>query len=242
MDVRTPLIRNKTRADLAAALVAFCLAGSPASAADNVYKSVDEEGNVAYQDQRAAGRGGNPELSTEAVNADPASDPSEVDVILYSVETCAACDLMRQLLRELDISFSERRVDEDAAARSRVEELTGTLSVPVLTIGREVVTEYNKDLILTELDKAGLYDKATASVGNGQARGNRGLTREELEQMTPEERQQAARDEALQGIDNDLFDEDEGFLINEDIFPDTRGTVSSRGGRDADGKDDRARN
>lgn len=225
-------LHERARTALVAALAACFLAGaSIAMGEDKLYKWVDEDGNVTYQDQPPPDDSGQLEtLSEDLGGSDSAAVPPDVSVVLYSIEVCDACDLVRKVLEDHGVPFEEKNADDNAEIQAEIREVAGTLSVPVLVIGGEVLTGYNKQMILSELEQAG-FTGQTAE--DGQPGQSRQVTREELEQMTPEERQQAAEEAALRGEDNDLFDEDEGFLLEEDIFSDDEsGGGSGRGGDD----------
>jgi len=151
----------------------------------------------------------------------------DIALTLYSKKQCDACDRVRELLNERGLPFTEKNAGTDAEVQVELKELAGVLAVPVLAIGDRVLTGYNRDLILSELDAAGISMSPagapaqahpnTQSTGSGDQ-----LTREDLEGVTPAEITNAARDSTLRGKDKNLFEEDEGFLPNEDIFPDSR--------------------
>lgn len=202
------------------------LAAGPVAGEDELYKWVDEDGNVTYQDRPPPDESGQVQTFEQSSSQSPegAAFP-DVAVTLYSIEECDACDLVRKLLNERGLPFTEKDADNDAEIQAELKEAAGTLSVPVLVIGDEALTGYNKALILNELEEAGFPTTPGAAVQartqpEGGSSGSGQLSREDLEGMTPEEIEQAARDAALRGEDNDLFDEDEGFLPNEDIFND----------------------
>lgn len=206
---------------LAAAL--SILLTSPAAGQDNkLYKWVDEDGNVTYQDQPPPDEPG--EVETFAGEGDTAAAEAapDVDVVLYAIDECGACDLLRNLLRERGVPFQEKNVQDDPALQAELKEVAGALKVPVLTIGDEVFKGYNKELVLNELDEAGFATSMAASApADPQQEDQSSLSREDLEGMTPAEVEQAARDAASRGEDNDLFEEDEGYAtLNEDIFSD----------------------
>lgn len=213
-----------------AAMAATLLAAGSAAGEDKLYKWVDEDGNVTYQDRPPPDESGKVQAFDQVLGgADSegrrAAFP-DVDVTLYSIEVCDACDLVRKLLNERGLPFTEKNADNDVEVQEELKEVSGALSVPALAIGDEVLTGFNRDLILRVLKDAGFptTDNAQAQPSSeGASSGAGPLTREDLEGMTPEEIEQAARDAALRGENNDLFDEDEGFLLNEDIFGDSGG-------------------
>jgi glutaredoxin len=212
-----------------AALLASLPVVSGAAEDGKLYKWVDENGNVTYQDRPPPEDGGQVQTlsSTPAAESATTAQQPDVDVVLYAIEVCEACDLVRDLLRERRIPFEEKNAEGDVEVQSELREVAGALSVPILMIGEQVLRGYNRDLILNELEEAGFSISVQPAQAQQPASGsNRGLTREDLEGMTPEEISQAAEDAALRGEDNDLFEEDEGFAtLNEDALndDDTRG-------------------
>lgn len=193
------------------------LAANPATSDEKLYKWVDENGNVTYQDQPPPGDPGQVETLTEqTVATTPESTPPDVDVVLYSIKVCDVCDLVRTLLQERGVPFDEKNADGDPEVQAELKEVSGVLSVPILVIGEMVLKGYNRDLILNELEEAGFSIAVKTPEEREQPLP---LTAEDLQSMTPEEIEQAARDAAARGEDNDLFEEDAGFAtLNEDIF------------------------
>lgn len=211
---------------LYAAVSVTLLAAGSVAGEDKMYKWVDEDGNVTYQDRPPPDESGQVQTFQQPSSQSPEGTAfPDVAVTLYSIEQCDACDLVRKLLNERGMPFTEKDADNDAEIQAELKEAAGKLSVPVLVIGDEALTGYNKELILNELEEAGFPTTPGAAAQartqpEGGSSGSGQLSREDLEGMTPEEIEQAARDAALRGEDNDLFDEDEGFLPNEDIFND----------------------
>lgn len=209
-------------------MTAMMLAAGTAAAQDKLYKWVDENGNVTYQDRPPPDEAGQVQAQTlPQAGSEPAGNAAfpDVQLTLYSIEACDACDLVRNLLDERGLPYTEKDAEDDAEVQAELKEVAGVMSVPVLVIGDDPLTGYNRELILNELEEAGFPTEPGAPVaaGSGTEGGSADspLTRADLEGMTPEEIEQAARDAALRGENNDLFDEDEGFLPNEDIFSDT---------------------
>lgn len=216
-------VRNQTRRLLCAAAV-VALAASSAASAEKLYKWIDENGNVTYQDEPPPTDSGQVQTMVErGAQPAPAAATPDVAVVLYSIKACDACDLVRNLLQQYGIPFEEKNAEGDVEVQAEVKKLSGVLSVPVLAIGDQALTGYNKELILNELGEAGFSTSLQASAEpSGEepaANSRKPVTREDLEGMTPDERQQAARDSVARGEDNDIFDEDNGFTLNEDVFP-----------------------
>lgn len=204
------------------------LAAPAAMSAEKLYKWVDENGNVTYQDEPPPTDTGQVETLVEPGRQPaPTAAVPDVSVVLYSIKACDACDLVRNLLQERQVPFEEKGAEGDADVQAELKKVSGVLSVPVLTIGDQVLTGYNKDLILNELGEAGFSTTVQAAAEPASAGSQKPLTREDLQGMTPDERQQAARDSVARGEDNDIFDEDNGFTLNEDAFPNDSGGSGS---------------
>lgn len=207
-------------------MTAMLLAAGPAAGQDKLYKWVDEDGNVTYQDRPPPGESGQVQTFQQA--AAPSGDPSgagaafpDVDLTLYSIKVCDTCDLVRKLLDERGLPYTEKDAERDVEVQTELKEVAGVLSVPVLVIGGEAFTGYNKDLILNELDEAGFPTTPGAPAQSEENASNSQPAGEQPGGMTPEEIEQAARDAGLGGEDNDLFEEDEELLPDEDIFSGT---------------------
>lgn len=229
--VTSRLSGNRAR-QLLFALLTVTLCATTTTADDKLYKWVDEDGNVTYQDQPPADGTGDTESVDDGESA-PAAGLPDVAIVLYSSGDCAECDSVRQLLLSRGIPFTEKLIDGDPALEAELRDLAGVRSVPALAIGDDVILGHNEELILTRLGEVGFPAALLKAPGMrtdaAPPEGSQHLTREDLEQMTPEEIQQAARDAALRGEDNDLFEEDEGFLtLNKDVFPDS-GPSGKRG-------------
>ncbi len=76
-------------------------------------------------------------------------------IVFYSVPQCDACDMMRQLLQGRGFPFEEKNVSEDAVNQQALKDATGTLTVPAVTIGAEVVSGYSRSALDLALKQAG---------------------------------------------------------------------------------------
>ncbi|MGQ9617260.1 MAG: glutaredoxin family protein [Spirochaetota bacterium] len=65
-------------------------------------------------------------------------------VILFSSSSCPWCSRAKNYLREKGVSVKEIRVDKDPDAAKDLVKMTGQMSVPVLLIGRAIVTGFDK--------------------------------------------------------------------------------------------------
>ncbi len=76
-------------------------------------------------------------------------------VTLYVVPSCDACDLVRNQLRERGVPFSLHDVSSDQAAQEAVQKLTKSTTVPILVIGSQVLTGYDRVALGQQLNEAG---------------------------------------------------------------------------------------
>ena len=152
------------------AVIAAVLLG-PAAQAVTIVQCKDAEGNVTYQKNCPPGT---EVVETRKIYTGPKDSGPDLEtlkenkpVVFYSVETCDACDLVRNYLNTRGIPFSEKAIGDDAELQEELIAKTGELSVPVVTIGEEVVEGYNKPVLKDKLDAAG-YPDQTAQPEDGE--------------------------------------------------------------------------
>jgi len=153
----------------AGACAALLLAGA---AQAQMYRHVGPDGRVTYSDQppvagahavgasaAASGAGGNAALPYQL-----GQTAQSYPVTLYTASDCAACDAGRSLLVDRGIPFSEKTVESsgDIAALQR---LSGSNSLPLLTIGQQRLSGYSDQAWSQYLDAAG-YPKTSQLPGS----------------------------------------------------------------------------
>ncbi len=74
-------------------------------------------------------------------------------IILYTTPTCAFCPLVKKFLEEKGVEYEEIDVSEDEKARQEMIEKSGQMSVPVVIIGDDVITGFDKKKIEESLNK-----------------------------------------------------------------------------------------
>ena len=134
-----------------------------AAGAQDMYKWVDGQGNVTYQDQPPPGQEDSAAPFAEdaevaaALAAEKArgENRSSVPVTLYSIPVCDACDLVRMFLDKNGVPYTEKDADKDLTAKQEMKKLSGQLSVPMLVVGDNVVHGYSTTAIETQLVNAG---------------------------------------------------------------------------------------
>lgn len=142
-------------------LATTVLAALPALAQ---FKVVGPDGRITYTDRPPVGdtakvaafrAGGSGEVATNAsLPQDLRQVASRYPVTLYTAADCAPCDAGRQLLAQRGIPYVEKRAasDEDHHALVRI---TGGNTIPVLTVGSQVLRGHNPNEWANYLDAAG---------------------------------------------------------------------------------------
>ena len=211
---------NRFALFLAGIFLAVATAG-----AQDMYKWVDEQGNVTYQDQPPPGQedsaapfAEDSEFAAElAAEKTRRSITSSVPVTLYSVPVCDACDMVRLLLERNGVPYTEMDAGEDAAAQKEIKALTGQLSVPVLTVGDTVVSGYSSTGIEAQLVDAGYTLGGEAAPGQEGQSAESSLSEEEVaEQATAAAAKLTADLDELTSETSLLDDQDAADEIPED--------------------------
>lgn len=149
-------------------VLAAALAAAPAYAG-KLYKWVDEQGNISYQDRPPpAGVGKVEEKNLREGRGGVSGSPAAAEaaakspVTLYMVPKCSPCDMARTYLKKRGVPFSEINVSEkNPQAQQEMVKKLGELSVPTITVGGKVMQGYVESLLAGELDQAG-YPKPEA--------------------------------------------------------------------------------
>lgn len=129
----------------------------------SLYKWVDADGNVTYQDS--------PPPSSVEFEEQSYVDPDaqiQEDLILsmdqaaeqfpisfYSVPDCDTCDLIRLYLQNHAIPFAEKDIDKNVVLQRELQLKIGQLKVPTLIIGDDIIDGYSKREIKRLLEEKG---------------------------------------------------------------------------------------
>jgi glutaredoxin len=145
-------------------IASLCALLAAPAHAGKLYKWIDKEGNVSYQDRPPPPESGRVEEKTlrGATTAPAPEGPKRPPVVLYVVPDCSSCDLMRAVLQRRKIAFDEKNVESNAEMQTELKKKTGGLSVPAVTVGDKVVKGYSEAALEGELDAAG-YEKTGAA-------------------------------------------------------------------------------
>ncbi|MCZ6733530.1 MAG: glutaredoxin family protein [Gammaproteobacteria bacterium] len=128
-----------------------------------LYKWVDEDGNVTYNDRPPPEPGYRVEQKDFKLGGETAAKSNsaagraaeESPVVLYTAPKCTACDMARAYLDKRKIPFTDKNVSGDAEAIKELQEKTGALTVPTIMVGSKVMKGYMESLLEGELDAAG---------------------------------------------------------------------------------------
>ena len=148
---------------LASSLILFvsCLVSTQVYAV-KILECVDEAGNKTFQDRCPPGTTQAGEKKFYTGKEPTASENKSVAVTFYSIPECDACDLVRNLLDKYGASITEKNVKTDVGLQKELQEKTGaqgTLSVPTVIIGDQVIIGYKKQDIINSLETTGLEDQ-----------------------------------------------------------------------------------
>ena len=158
------ILRKKTAAAvlLSGILTALCM---PASVfAVTMYKWVDGDGNISYQDQPppAGHRYEQQSFSREGArtantNKEVARSRARIEhpVTLYMADNCESCERVGVILDSNKVPYESIQVDNNLEARRMLQQLVGTLRVPALTVGPKVLTGVDRLGIEQVLREAG---------------------------------------------------------------------------------------
>lgn len=144
-------------------LACVCAAlGVSALQAQTVYRSVGPDGRVSFSDKPPV-TPASKSTPVEHAAAEPSTAAlpyalrqvvAKYPVTLYTSSACAPCDGGRSLLLERGVPFAEKTVTtaQDASA---LQNLSGSTSLPFLTIGAQHVEGYSSSTWTQYLDAAG---------------------------------------------------------------------------------------
>jgi len=141
--------------------VLFLLIIGNVSQAKSLYKWVDENGNVSYQDQPPPkDLAVKQEILKDSItnssnlNGSTPSPEQSNPVIVYTIDNCDPCEIVLLRLKQLGIPNQKKSLlDRDIQAR--VLDLSGSISAPTIFIGDKLVSDISDKNLTTELKAAG---------------------------------------------------------------------------------------
>lgn len=147
---------------ISSALLLLALFSTHANAV-KLYKWVDAEGKVSYQDQpppsgqafeeksfteQGVRNGRNPDVSrSRAIRENP--------IVLYVANNCDSCDIVRTILEMNNAPYEQVAVDSDVEKQDELKELVGSIRVPTVTIGGEEIKQLDRKRIEDALRQNG---------------------------------------------------------------------------------------
>ncbi len=133
------------------------------SHAERLFKIVDEQGNVTYQTAPpASDEDGSVEQREIAGGEDPADETIAREramlnfpVTLYAIKKCKPCDEARKQLQDRDVPFKEKDPTSENKLYKEFTEMINGTTVPAISVGDNVITEYTRENLKKALDTAG---------------------------------------------------------------------------------------
>jgi glutaredoxin len=142
-----PVYRAVSKA-IAAGVAGLCLAALvSAQAGAEIYKWVDEQGNVNFSD-KASGRHESSTVSVRvntytAVSYDVSLFDTGAKVVMYSASWCGHCKRAKRYFRQHGIAFTEYDIEKDRQARARYARM-GAAGVPVILVGKRRMNGFSE--------------------------------------------------------------------------------------------------
>ena len=143
-------------------MVAILYSGS--LLAVTLYKWIDADGKVSYQDHPPPIGQKYEEKSFSAEGARTGDANTEVarsrairenPIILYVAQNCESCDQLSSILDSNDVPYEEIEVDTDRDAQNELIELVGSVRVPTLSIGEQIIENFDRTTIEDALRENG---------------------------------------------------------------------------------------
>ncbi len=66
-------------------------------------------------------------------------------VVVYSTQTCPYCVMVKRFLKENDVEFEEKMVDQDQEAAQEMIAKSGQQGVPVLDIDGKIIVGFDQE-------------------------------------------------------------------------------------------------
>lgn len=148
---------------LCVCVLSLALLNSHSAFAAKLYKWVDKNGNVSYQDSpppEGSKVVREEEIDTPSDEAQSNTQPTET-VTVYTVENCEACDILKLRLQNWNVPFNEQSL-QDREVQARILQLSDSLQAPTLFIGDKLVSDLTGPNLISELQQTG-FQIETAS-------------------------------------------------------------------------------
>ena len=153
-------------------VLASLVVASPATAAEDLYRWVDEKGQVTYSDlppppsvevarQKRFGEKAGTQQLPYALQVATRNFP----VTLYTTDCGAACDQAGKLLTTRGVPFTQKNAKDPQVAAELMKLADGKLIAPMLLVGKSAVKGFEEGAWQSALDIAG-YPKSNQLPGN----------------------------------------------------------------------------
>ena len=128
-----------------------------------LYKWVDADGKVSYQDRPPPVGQKYEEKSFTEQGADTRRDAevkrekaaSDNPVKLYIVQACESCGLVQTILDLNEIPYDHIDIEADEEAHKELVKVSGSARVPTMTIGDKVISGFDRNKIEDTLKEQG---------------------------------------------------------------------------------------
>ena len=143
-------------------LLLIGLSLQPTSAA-KLYKWVDENGVVSYQDSPPPT--GSKIVKEEEISSTPSTQTTQVNtdpITVYTVESCESCELLLLRLQNWNIPTNEQSL-QDGDIQARILETTESLQAPTIFINDSFVSDMSTSNLVAQLRQAGYSVEGTST-------------------------------------------------------------------------------
>ena len=79
------------------------------------------------------------------------SEKKEKSVKVYSTLTCGYCHMLKDFLKEKNISYQNFDVGQDKEALEEMKKKSGQIGVPVIDVDGKIIVGFNKEALSREL-------------------------------------------------------------------------------------------
>lgn len=134
----------------------LCLLGAEIAIAAKLYRWIDDDGKVTYQDRPPPASIINFEITTLREPLDTEEPAAQTVVTLYRIAACEPCDATQSYLSEKPgVQLEVRNPDTNPDVSVEMIERFGKAEVPIAVIGAEVVRGHSPLWLDAALAKAG---------------------------------------------------------------------------------------
>jgi len=145
-------------------LISLIVAVTTNAHANKLYKWVDADGNISYQDRPppkdakilsetdvkpSTSNDANAEVDIERVNR------NRPEVVIYSVKNCGVCDRLVTELKRSKVPHVEISIENDREAQRRILNEVGSVIMPTLFIGDKIIQPSSEAELRLELESEG---------------------------------------------------------------------------------------